>query len=75
MFAIGTRVVDRIAHYGVFGNGATVTGTVIGVSELVCIGGEWQWSEVLVEWDAIGWSDYRKPEYRATDELAELLAV
>lgn len=75
MFAIGTRVVDKVAAYGVFGNGVTITGTVIGVSELAFIAGEWEWSHVLVEWDSVGWSDYRKPEYRATDELAELLAV
>jgi hypothetical protein len=30
---------------------------------------------VTVEWHAASWSEWRKPESRFADELAELLAV
>jgi len=74
MFAIGTRVIDRTANYGVFGNGATVVGTVVGLEELWFDGYEWQ-AEYVVEWDADTWSEYRVPEFRRCDELCELLAA
>lgn len=71
MFAIGSRVADKVAVYE---SGSMVTGTVVGIDALWFDGTEWQ-SEVIVEWDAASWSEYRKPEVRHSDELADLLAV
>ena len=74
MFAIGTKVVDKVAHYGVFGAGDTVTGTVVAIESLARTDAGLQ-AIVTVEWDSDSWSEWRKPESRFADELAELLAV
>jgi hypothetical protein len=74
MFAIGATVVDKVARYGVFGNGDTVTGTVVAIESVARTDAGLQ-AIVTVEWDADNWSEWRKPESRFADELAELLAV
>jgi hypothetical protein len=67
MFAVGTRVIDRLVYDM---HGKIVTGYVAGIESVSCYDGSML---VTVEWDSIGWNDYRGMDSRYDDEL--MLAV
>ena len=63
MFAVGNRVIDRVVYDM---HGKIVTGYVAGIESVSRVDGS---MIVSVEWDSIGWNDYRGMDSRYDDEL------